>query len=135
MSDTMLVRLRPYAPRQGQKIRRYMVYGMRFDEGRGWYEVPKAVAEYLRTVRGDSAENAPFAFDVQTQEGAMDLEERERRAKAEEVAKAEAPRVVPLAETSAALRSADLPSAAQPVVEAASAAPAATRRRARRFGE
>lgn len=107
---TMLVRLKPFAPRHGQKIRRYMAFGIRFDEGRGWYEVPKKIADYLRAVKNEESDpNSPFAFDVCTSEEAGTLEEDERKRRAEEAAKAAAPHVVPMSviQTSA-LTAADL---------------------------
>ena len=78
MTDTLLVRLKPYDPRRGHVLRRYTYAGIKFQEERGWYRVEKSVAEYLRSVRpvaGD--EVTPLAFDVCTEEEAKALDVRE----------------------------------------------------------
>ena len=51
MTDTLLVRLKPYDPRRGHVLRRYTYAGIKFQEERGWYRVERPVAEYLRAVR------------------------------------------------------------------------------------
>ena len=48
MTDTLLVRLKPYDPRRGHVLRRYTYAGIKFQEERGWYRVERPVAEYLR---------------------------------------------------------------------------------------
>lgn len=95
--NILLVRLRPYAPRQGFVMRRYSAFGIRFEEGRGWYEVPRSIGEYLKTVH-EAAENpgSPLAFDVCTREGARQLEETEKRLSETAVAAANAPRITRL---------------------------------------
>ena len=50
MTDTLLVRLKPYDPRRGHVLRRYTYAGIKFHEERGWYRVSKDVAAYLKTV-------------------------------------------------------------------------------------
>lgn len=78
MSDVLLVRLRAYDPRRGHVLRRFAYRGVKFHEERGWYRVPREVAEYLRGVRqvpGD--EHTPPAFDVMVEEEAREVEARE----------------------------------------------------------
>ncbi len=83
--ETLLVRLRPL-DRRGTTPRCYCYRGIRFHIDRGWYRVPKDVAEYLRTVRTiDTDPNAPRAFDVADDDAAQ-------RVDAEEQAKAQAAR-------------------------------------------
>lgn len=50
MTDTLLVRLKPYDPRRGHVLRRFTYAGIKFQEERGWYRVERPVAEYLRAV-------------------------------------------------------------------------------------
>jgi hypothetical protein len=65
MTDTLLVRLKPYDPRRGHVLRRYTYAGIKFQEERGWYRVERPVAEYLRAVREVPTDRyAPPAFDV-----------------------------------------------------------------------
>jgi hypothetical protein len=89
----MHVRLKPYNPRQGYVMRRFRAFGIEFVEGRGWYEVPRDIADYLRTVRSNG-DASPFAFDVCTAESAQQIEENEKRMKEHAAAAAAAPRVV-----------------------------------------
>lgn len=68
MTDTLLVRLKPYDPRRGHVLRRYTYAGIKFQEERGWYRVERPVAEYLRAVREVPSDRyAPLAFDVCTE--------------------------------------------------------------------
>ena len=84
--ETLLVRLRPLDVRRGTALRCYTYRGIRFHVDRGWYRVPRDIAEYLRGVRTlDTDPNAPLAFDVSTEEDA-------KRVDAEEQAKAQAAR-------------------------------------------
>ena len=72
MTDTLLVRLKPYDPRRGHVLRRYTYAGIKFQEERGWYRVEKAVAEYLRGVRETPTDRySPLAFDVCTEDEAQ----------------------------------------------------------------
>ena len=78
MTDTLLVRLKPYDPRRGHVLRRYTYAGIKFQEERAWYRVEKIVADHLRAVRQVSTdEHAPLAFDVCTEVEAKALEARE----------------------------------------------------------
>lgn len=77
--DILLVRLKPYEPRRGHVLRRYVVNGVKFHEERGWYRVGKELADYLRTVR--QVEHDPYAqpaFDVCTEEEAKATDVREQ---------------------------------------------------------
>jgi hypothetical protein len=106
MSDTLLVRLKDYNPRAGFHKKRFVAFGLLFTAGSGWYEVPKDVAEYLRTVREhDMLPDSPLAFDVCTEAEAKAIEEREKMAAEERRAAASAPRVHRLA---GAMTAADL---------------------------
>ena len=79
--ETLLVRLKPYDPRRGHRLRRFTYRGIKFQEERGWYRVDKPVADYLRKVRQvASDEHAPLAFDVCTADEARALDAREKDA-------------------------------------------------------
>lgn len=91
MNDKLWVRLKPRNEKKGIKLRRYMAFGMRFDEENGWYIVPARielsdgrkvdVARYLRSIRNDNEDaDSPLAFDVMTEQEARDLDARERKA-------------------------------------------------------
>ena len=43
--ETVFVRLKPYDPRRGYVLRRYTYRGIKFQEERGWFRVPKDVAD------------------------------------------------------------------------------------------
>ncbi len=79
---TMLVRLKPYAPRRGHVLRRYTYKSIKFQAERGWYRVEEEVAEYLREIHQiPSDEHSPHAFEVCTEKEAKALEaEREAEA-------------------------------------------------------
>lgn len=79
--ETMYVRLKPYNPRRGNVLRRYTYRGIKFQEERGWFRVPKDVAEYLRAVHqvpGD--EQSPLAFNVCSEAEAKNLDAKEEEA-------------------------------------------------------
>ena len=79
MTDTLLVRLKPYDPRRGHVLRRYTYAGIKFQEERGWYRVERPVAEYLRAVREVPSDRyAPLAFDVCTEAEAKALDAGEQ---------------------------------------------------------
>ena len=79
--ENLLVRLKPYDPRRGHRLRRYTYRGIKFQEERGWYRVDKAVADYLRQVRQvASDQHAPLAFDVCTADEAKALDAKEKDA-------------------------------------------------------
>lgn len=81
MSDTLLVRLKPFDPRRGHVLRRFTYAGIKFQEERGWYRVQRPVAEYLRAVREmPSDKYAPLAFDVCTEAEAKALDAGENEA-------------------------------------------------------
>ena len=77
--ETLFVRLKPYDPRRGNVLRRYTYRGIKFHEERGWFRVPKDVADYLRAVHqvpGD--EHSPLAFDCCTEAEAKNLDAKEK---------------------------------------------------------
>ena len=77
--ETLFVRLKPYDPRRGNVLRRYTYRGIKFHEERGWFRVPKDVADYLRAVHqvpGD--EHSPLAFDCCTEAEAKSLDAKEK---------------------------------------------------------
>jgi len=79
--ETLLVRLKPYDPRRGHRLRRFTYRGIKFQEERGWYRVDKTVADYLRQVRQvASDEHAPLAFDVCNADEAKALDAKEKDA-------------------------------------------------------
>ena len=88
-----LVRLKPYAPKKGNFLRRYTAFSVRFDESRGWYRVTDEVAEYLKGVHQISGdEDSVLAFDVCTEAEGKAIDEAEKK-KAEERAKAAQPNI------------------------------------------
>lgn len=81
MTDTLLVRLKPYDPRRGFVLRRFTYAGIRFQDERGWYRVERKVGEHLRTVRAVPTDKyAPLAFDVCTEAEAKALDAGESEA-------------------------------------------------------
>ena len=93
MAVSMLARIKPYNPKRGHVLRRYVVWGIRFEERRGWYRVKERVAKYLKEVRTKSNDpDSPLAFDVMTQAEAENLEGQEKKA-AIERAEAKSPNV------------------------------------------
>ena len=89
---TKLVRLKPYNPKRGYKLRRFTYKGMRFDGSKGWYAVPESIAAELAEIHQEYYdEDSPMAFDVMTQDEAIALEEAETK-KETERARASEPR-------------------------------------------
>ena len=81
MTDTLLVRLKPYDPRRGFVLRRFTYAGIRFQDARGWYRVERKVGEHLRAVRTVPTDKyAPLAFDVCTEAEAKALDAGESEA-------------------------------------------------------
>ena len=78
MTDTLLVRLKPFDPRRGFVLRRFTFAGIRFQSERGWYRVEKPVAERLRATRSVASDPySPLAFDVCTEAEAKALDNAE----------------------------------------------------------
>jgi len=76
--DKLLARLKPRDPHRGHVLRRFVYRGIRFEEGKGWYQVSPEVGEYLRGVRQRTFDpHSPPAFDVCTEAEAQALDERE----------------------------------------------------------
>jgi hypothetical protein len=81
MEKIMLVRLKPHDPKKGLLLKQYTYQGIRFQAGRGWYQVNRQVAAYLKDVHsipGD--EDTPLAFDVCTPDQARAMDENDRKA-------------------------------------------------------
>lgn len=75
---THFVRLKPYDPRRGQVIQRYIFRGIKFLGDRGWYRVDAEVAEALRPLHQIYTDDrSPLAFDVCTEQEAKALDEKE----------------------------------------------------------
>jgi hypothetical protein len=100
------VRIKPYNERRHQLLRRFSIYGMRFEEARGWYIVPSEIelangkvvnlAEVLRNKRVDNEDaNSPLAMDVMTEQEAKSLDEAQRKEAEERKAALDANRVLP----------------------------------------
>ena len=76
-----LVRLKPYDKHRGHVLRRLHVHGTLFHEARGWYKVDDGVAERLASVhQRDNDPVSPLAFDICSEEEAVQLETDERKA-------------------------------------------------------
>jgi hypothetical protein len=114
--STLWVRLKPRNERKGIKLRRYLAFGMRFDESAGWYKVPTKielsdkrivdVGKYLSNVRNDNDDpESPLAFDVMTEKDARNLDAEERKAKEVRATAVEARPVKPVDMTTADLNS------------------------------
>lgn len=83
---TKLVRLKPYDPKRGHLLQRFMFAGHRFLESRGWYEVPAALAAQLEVLKQPPGRNrhpddVPLAFDVVDKAEAKQIDKRESREK------------------------------------------------------
>ena len=94
--DVFMVRLKPRNEKRGIKLRRYSVFGHRFDEEAGWYRVSQFVMDvddktgtrrrvdlidYLKRVRNDNDDpHSPLAFDVCTPSEAEALDKAEEEA-------------------------------------------------------
>lgn len=75
----MHVRLKPFQPKKGQLLKRYTVFGIRFEGEKGWYTVDEDVAAYLKTVKQNNNDpDSKDAFDVCTQDEAMELDRQDR---------------------------------------------------------
>jgi hypothetical protein len=74
----LLVRIRPFNPKAGNKVRTYTYQGVRYREEQGWYRVPYAQAQLLKDCLQD--EDDPLSqnvFDVLPEDQALALEEQE----------------------------------------------------------
>ncbi len=79
--DSLLVRIKPRDPHRGHVLRRFVYRGIRFETGKGWYQVRAEVGEYLRTVHQHAHDpHSPLAFDVCTEAEAKALDEQEAEA-------------------------------------------------------
>jgi hypothetical protein len=76
--ETLLVRLKPYAPRRGNVLKCFTYAGIKFQSEQGWYRVETAVADYLRTVHQQPDDSlSALAFDVCTDAEAKTIEATE----------------------------------------------------------
>jgi len=50
----MFIRIHPFNPQRGFKVRRFVYRGQRFEEERGWYRVTDEFAEEVRDLRQDA---------------------------------------------------------------------------------
>lgn len=81
--DTLLVRMKAYAPRRGLVLKCFTFSGIKFLVERGWYRVSEPVGDYLRTVRCEPRNpDSPLAFDVCTDDGARAIDVAEAKAAA-----------------------------------------------------
>ncbi len=118
--DVLWIRIKPFNPRKGYRLKRYMVFGTRFEEERGWYKISATVTatvadvkqqvdvrSFLSEIR-NGGEDSKLAFDICTEAEAKAISLAERKAKE---AEAQAPVSNPVDLTSAEVRR---PSAAAP---------------------
>lgn len=76
--DTLLARIKPRDPHHGHVLRRFVYRGIRFEEGKGWYQVSPEVAAHLREVRQRAHDpQSALAFDVCTEAEAKAIDSRE----------------------------------------------------------
>jgi hypothetical protein len=79
--DSLLVRIKPRDPHRDHVLRRFVYRGIRFEEGKGWYQVSQEVGEYLRDTRQRANDlRSPLAFDVCTEVEATELDKQETEA-------------------------------------------------------
>ena len=89
MSDdslvTRFVRIHPYEPKRGHKVKRYGVFGIMFQESVGWYQVKMREEQFdilSNIVQNPESNETKPVFDICTESERKDLERRERIAKA-----------------------------------------------------
>lgn len=76
------VRLKPYNPKRGIKVRRYHIGGVLFREDRGWHLVKdQALLEKLEGLTQDRNDpDSPLLFDIVTREEAEAIDEKDSNA-------------------------------------------------------
>jgi len=80
--QTYLARIKPFNPKRGYKVKRYTVFGIKFQVQNGWYRVDAAAAAYLKTVHQNNNDpDSPMVFDVCSEAEARRVVEAEKRAK------------------------------------------------------
>ncbi len=76
--DNLLVRIKKHDPHHGNVLRQLIYQGIRFQEGKGWYQVTPEVGSYLRNVRQKSHDlQSPCAFDVYLPQEAQVIDKKE----------------------------------------------------------
>lgn len=93
-TDTFLyVRIvKPTARQKYRHSRRYMVFGIRFDEAKGWYRVPATMdalvsgqqqavdmGKFLSEIRENDDPDSPLVFEVCSETRALEIQAQERR--------------------------------------------------------
>lgn len=127
-SQNIWVRIKPRNEKKGLKIRKYLAFGMRFEEQLGWYKVPPSIElsdgrvvdtkEYLSNVRNDNDDpDSPLAFDVLTEQEARALDSKERKAAELRAHAVDARPLHPVDMTTADLNAPSLPSGDEPLPE------------------
>lgn len=90
-ANTIFVRIKPHNPKKGHRLRRFLVFGLKFEEEKGWYKINRTVthggskvdvAGYLAEVRNSEMdEDSALAFDlVDTQAEALAIDAKEKKA-------------------------------------------------------
>lgn len=90
----VFVRIKPFNPRKGIRTQRYTVFGLRFEESRGWYRLSRTiegtmsgedqkidVVKFFSELRQSDDPESPFVFDVCEEEEAKAIQLAERKAK------------------------------------------------------
>ena len=87
--DVMFVRIKPHNPRKGYRLRRYLVFGMKFEEEKGWYKIDRVVKyagekidiiAYLEEVRNSETDpDSALAFDITDEAGAKAIDAKEKK--------------------------------------------------------
>ena len=80
---THFVRIKPFNPKKGYKVRTYTYGGTKYVEEQGWYQVAddKLAAELRELTQAAYDGESPPLFDVCTRDEALAIEKRERAAK------------------------------------------------------
>lgn len=76
-----IVRLKPYAPRKGYKVQRYMIRGVTFVQGKEYEIEDEAFVRKLATLRQDRYDpESPDLFDIRTKDQVIAARRAEARA-------------------------------------------------------
>lgn len=98
--ENIFVRIKPHNPKRGHRLRSFLVFGLKFEEKKGWYQIKRLhrytdgvlddqkqkiykvvdVAEYLAEVRNsETDEDSALAFDIATREEASRIQAAEKK--------------------------------------------------------